>query len=203
MVPRGGPAVRGDIQKMADTLDMRSHRHDSTGRCHRVSGRHPRRFQWFLVLLVSTLVLAGGCSLRTYPPIKYLPILGKEKDVTTTAVLSRALKDRDVSVRAQAIEILGMLSRSEKSGTKKEAARQLGKALRDRDPGIRLQAVEVLGDIEAKYSNKYLLSALKDQNPFIRIKVIEELSAREMSISKERLRAAEEAAAAAAAEAAQ
>ena len=143
------------------------------------------------MLLMLALMQGAGCSLRTYPPVKYLPILGKEKDVTTTAVLSRALKDRDVSVRAQAIEILGMLSKSEKSNIKKEAAGQLGKALRDRDPGIRLQAVEVLGDIEAKYSNKYLLSALKDPNPFIRIKVIEELNAREMSISQERLRAAQ------------
>ena len=177
---------------------MRSNYQNTQGCCDRLPGRRQTSSRWGLVLLVLTLFLAAGCSLRTYPPVKYLPILGKEKDVSTTAVLSRALKDRDVSVRAQAIEILGMLSKSEKGNIKKEAARQLGKALRDRDPGIRLQAVEVLGDIEAKYSNKYLLSALKDPNPFIRIKVIEELNAREMNISRERLRAAEEAAAQAA-----
>ena len=182
---------------------MRAQGRKHWGGCSRPRYHQQTGWRWLFVLLALTLFLAGGCTLRTYPPVKYLPILGKEKDVSTTAVLSRALKDRDVSVRAQAIEILGMLSKSEKGSTKKEAAKQLGRALRDRDPGIRLQAVEVLGDIEAKYSNKYLLSALKDPNPFIRIKVIEELNAREMSISQERLRAAQEAAAAAAAEAAQ
>ena len=171
------------------------------------SGRAGRRGTCLLAVVVLNLaLLQSGCSLRTYPPIKYLPLLGKEKEVSTTAVLSRALKDRDVSVRAQAIEILGMLSQSDDDGTVKEAASQLGRALKDPDPGIRLQAVEVLGDVDGKYSNKYLLSGLKDPNPFIRIKVIEELNARELSISQKRLRAAEEeeaAAAAAAAEAAQ
>ena len=150
-------------------------------------------------MVLSLALLQSACSLRTYPPIKYLPLRGKEKEVSTTAVLSRALNDRDVSVRAQAIEILGMLSQSDKNDTVKEAARQLGRALKDPDPGIRLQAVEVLGGVDGKYSNKYLLSGLKDPNPFIRIKVIEELNARELSISQERLRAAKEAAAATAA----
>tara|TARA_B100001123_G_C14858679_1_gene847083 strand:+ start:74 stop:601 length:528 start_codon:yes stop_codon:yes gene_type:complete len=164
------------------------------------NGRAGRRATYLLgVMVLSLALLQSACSLRTYPPIKYLPLLGKEKEVSTTAVLSRALNDRDVSVRAQAIEILGMLSQSDKNDTVKEAARQLGRALKDPDPGIRLQAVEVLGGVDGKYSNKYLLSGLKDPNPFIRIKVIEELNARELSISQERLRAAKEAAAATAA----
>ena len=132
------------------------------------------------VLWCLLLTLAIGCSLRTYPPVKYLPLVGKEKNVPTTAVLVKALGDRDLSLRGQAVQVLGVLSQSKSKNLKHEVAKALGVALSDRDPGIRLQAVELLGKMEDKYANKYLLAALKDSNPFIRDRVIKMLSAREL-----------------------
>ena len=135
-----------------------------------------------------------GCGLRAVPPIRYIPLLGKEKTVATTMVLARALNDRDPAVRAQAVELLGLLSRSDESRVKKQVSDVLGIALKDRDPGIRLQVIEELGRMEKKYSNKHLLSALKDPNPFVREKVLMELGRRE----KQAAEAAAQAAAAAA-----
>ncbi len=132
-----------------------------------------------LGLLALLLWVTAGCSLRTMPPIKYVPLLGKEKEIATTAVLARALKDKDLSVRAQSVKLLGILSQSSDRKVKKSVARVLGMALKDRDPGIRLQAVEMLGKMEDKLSNKYLLSALKDPNPFVREKVLQTLMSRE------------------------
>jgi HEAT repeat protein len=108
-----------------------------------------------------------------------VPILGAEKRTPTTEVLARALQDRDLDVRARAVERLGVLSQSKKGGVKKEVARVLGLALRDRDPGIRLQAVEKLGKMEGKFANKYLLWALRDPNTFIRDRVVRVLDERE------------------------
>ena len=132
-----------------------------------------------LAVIVLCLSVDVGCGLRTVPPIRYLPLLGKEKEITTTALLIRALRDRDVAVRAEAVDLLGVLSQSGDKGTKKEVARVLGLALKDRDPGLRLQAVERLGAMESKYANKYLHGALRDQNPFVREKVIAVLGSRE------------------------
>ena len=106
-----------------------------------------------LIALVSVLIVQSvtvGCGLRTVPPIRYLPILGKEKEVKTTQLLSRALQDRDLAVRAQAVKLLGVLSQSNDEKIKKQVARVLGTASRDSDPGIRLQAIETLGKMEAK-----------------------------------------------------
>lgn len=127
------------------------------------------------------LFAATACGLRAYPPVKYVPLLGKERTVATTDVLIKALGDRDLSLRAQAVELLGVLSQSQNKKIKREVAQALGVALKDRDPGIRLQAVELLGKMEDRYANKYLLAALKDPNPFIRDQVIKVLSAREVS----------------------
>ena len=137
----------------------------------------------------------GACSLRTVPPIKFVPLLGAEKKIATTEVLSRALKDRDVAVRAQAIELLAVLSQSERESTKKEVANVFGAALKDRDPGIRLQVIEKLGRMEEKYGNKYLFSAVRDPNPFVREKVLSVLSNREADrLAQEAARLAAEAA---------
>lgn len=149
------------------------------------------------ILLGLWMAFAAGCSVRTYPPIKYLPVVGKEKEVPTTAVLVRALGDRDLNLRAQAVQVLGVLSQSRNKKQKREAAKALGVALKDRDPGIRLQAVELLGKMEDKYANRYLLKALKDSNPFIRDQVLKMLSAREVP----RIQAEQEALARAQAEA--
>ena len=138
------------------------------------------------------LLGAAGCSLRTYPPVKYIPLLGAEKKITTTAVLAQALRDRDVYVRAQAVELLGTLGQGDDGAVKKRVATVLGVALRDHDPGIRLQAVEKLGRMEEKYGNKYLLAALKDPNPFVRGKVLRELQGREQLSLMAEVRAATE-----------
>lgn len=132
------------------------------------------------VLLGLWMAIAAGCSVRTYPPVKYLPLVGKEKEVPTTAVLVKALRDRDLNLRAQAVQVLGVLSQSKSKKLKREVAKALGVALKDHDPGIRLQAVELLGKMEDKYANRYLLNALKDSNPFIRDQVLKMLSAREV-----------------------
>jgi HEAT repeat protein len=131
------------------------------------------------ILLVVLLLGTVGCGLRTLPPIRYLPLLGAEKKITTTAVLARALEDRDVTVRAQAVKLLGILSQSDDNKIKKAAARVLGEAARDRDPGIRLLALENLGKMDPSFSNKFLFSALKDPNPFVREKVLKVLDSRE------------------------
>ena len=139
--------------------------------------------RWLVLVLGSALLLgASGCGLRTIPPIRYVPIIGKEKDITTTQVLSKALKDRDLGVRAQAVKLLGILSQSSDNKIKKAAAKILGVAARDSDPGIRLQAIESLGRMEEKYGNKYLLAALKDPNPFVRERVLQVLNERQAQL---------------------
>ena len=135
-----------------------------------------------LVLGSALLLGASGCGLRTIPPIRYVPIIGKEKDITTTQVLSKALKDRDLDVRAQAVKLLGILSQSSDKKIKIAAAKILGIASRDSDPGIRLQAIESLGKMEEKYGNKYLLAALKDPNPFVRERVLQVLNERQAQL---------------------
>lgn len=140
--------------------------------------------RWLVPLLGSILLLGpSGCALRTIPPIRYVPILGKEKDITTTQVLAKALKDRDLAVRAQAVKLLGILSQSTNNKIKKAAAQVLGVAAKDIDPGIRLQAIESLGKMEEKYGNKYLLNALKDPNPFVRERVLQVLNERQSQLS--------------------
>ena len=139
--------------------------------------------RWLVLVLGSALLLgASGCGFRTIPPIRYVPIIGKEKDITTTQVLSKALKDRDLGVRAQAVKLLGILSQSSDNKIKKAAAKILGVAARDSDPGIRLQAIESLGRMEEKYGNKYLLAALKDPNPFVRERVLQVLNERQAQL---------------------
>ena len=130
------------------------------------------------------LCAQAGCALRTIPPIRYLPLFGKEKEVTTTALLVTALKDRDVTRRAEAVDLLGLLSQSPDKGLKKEVSRVLGIALKDRDAGLRLQVVEKLGAMESEFANKYLLGALKDPNPFVREKVLSVLGDRERTMAE-------------------
>lgn len=130
-------------------------------------------------LCVLLALTTAGCGLRTIPPIRYIPILGKERQVTTTDVLVRALNDRDVSMRAEAVELLGLLATSPDEGTRKEVASILGSALRDVDPGLRLQVVEELGRMDPKLANKFLARALKDPNPFVRGMVLQVVEARE------------------------
>ena len=135
-----------------------------------------------LIALVAVLIVPSvtvGCGLRTVPPIRYLPILGKEKEVKTTQLLSRALQDRDLAVRAHAVKLLGVLSQNNDDKIKKQVARVLGTASRDSDPGIRLQAIETLGKMEAKFGNKYLHAALKDPHPFVRERVMQVLNERQ------------------------
>lgn len=133
-------------------------------------------------MLAGIVALAGllsGCGVRTLPPIRYVPLLGTEKKITTTEVLARALRDRDVAVRAQAVRLLGVLSQGQDRKVKAEVARVLGVAARDRDPGIRLLAIDRLGSMEERLGNKYLHAALKDPNPFVRAKVLTVLARRE------------------------
>ena len=119
------------------------------------------------------MLTTAGCGLRTIPPIRYLRSCGKEPEVKTTDVLVRALHDRDVSVRAEAVELLGLLATAPDDGTRREVAAILGWTLGDRDPGLRLQAVEELGRMDPKFANKHLNRALRDPNQFIREKVLE------------------------------
>ena len=138
-----------------------------------------------LIALVAVLVVQSmtvGCGLRTVPPIRYLPILGKEKEVKTTQLLSRALQDRDIAVRAHAVKLLDVLSQSNDDKLKKRVARVLGIASKDSDPGIRLQAIETLGKMEAQFGNKYLHAALKDPNPFVRERVMQVLNERQTQL---------------------
>ena len=139
--------------------------------------------RWLVLVLGSALLLgASGCGLRTIPPIRYVPIIGKEKDITTTQVLSKALKDRDLDVRAQAVKLLGILSQSSDKNVKKATAQVLGIAARDNDPGLRLQAIEILGKMDEKYGNKHLLTALRDPNPFVRERVLQVLNERQAQL---------------------
>lgn len=146
-----------------------------TRQSHRLSHRLRRLLPLGLAMMLTT----ASCGLRTVPPIRYLPILGKEKDVTTTDVLVRALRDRDVAVRAEAVKLLGLLATSPDRSTRQGVARVLGSTLRDRDPGLRLQAVEELGKMDQSLANKYLRSALQDPNPFVRGMVLKVVQARE------------------------
>ena len=137
-----------------------------------------------MVPLLGVLVCMGtGCALRTVPPIRFLPILGKEKTIETTDVLLRLLKDRDRAVRAGAVDLLGDLGQAGDKKLKKEVARVLGLAMKDRDPGLRVQVVQKLGAMEAMYANKYLFSALKDPHPFVRTEVLTVIANRERGTS--------------------
>lgn len=158
-----------------------------------------------LFALAGVLLICGitGCGLRTVPPIRYVPLLGAEKKITTTAVLARALKDRDVSIRAQTVKLLGILSQSSDKKVKKEVVRVLGVAARDADPGIRLLALEKLGQVEEEFGNRYLLAALKDSNPFVRNRVLKVLEARQAAQAAQATQAAQAAQATQAAQAAQ
>ncbi len=141
------------------------------------------QLRW-LVGAAGIFLLAGSssCAVRTVTPVRLVPIVGAQKKITTTHVLVRALKDRDVGVRAEAVELLGVLGQSPHSKTKAEVARVLGMALRDQDPGLRLQAVEKLGEMDATVANRYLLSALHDPNTFVRTKVLSVIGARERNL---------------------
>ena len=164
-------------------------------RARKTKVRAAYRHRCLAAVICLVWLASGACSLRTIPPIKFVPLLGAQKKIATTEVLSRALRDRDVAVRAQAIELLGVLSQSESESTKKEVARVFGAALKDRDPGIRLQVIEKLGRMEERYGNKHLLSAVRDPNPFVREKVLSVLSNREQDrLAQEAARLAAEAA---------
>ncbi len=133
-----------------------------------------------LASMLGVLVCMGsGCALRTVPPIRFLPILGKEKTIETTDVLLQLLKDRDRAVRAGAVDLLGDLGQKDDKKLKKEVARVLGLAMKDRDPGLRVQVVQKLGAMEAVHANKYLISALKDPHPFVRNEVLTVIANRE------------------------
>ena len=133
-----------------------------------------------LALLLSVSVLAStSCGLRTVPPIRFLPILGKEKAVQTTDVLMRMLKDRDRSVRAGAVDLLGELGQTGDKNDKKEVARVLGLAMKDRDPGLRVQAMQELSAMDAEFANNYLIKALKDPHPVVRAEVLTVIENRE------------------------
>lgn len=146
----------------------------------RWGGSYRRIFAVIAVLIAQSWVV--GCGVRTIPPIRYLPLLGKEKEVKTTQLLARALGDRDLAVRAQAVRLLDVLSQSNDNGIKKQVSRVLGMAAKDSDPGIRLQAIESLGKMEARYGNKYLHAALKDPNPFVRERVMQVLNQRQAQL---------------------
>jgi hypothetical protein len=74
---------------------------------------------------------------------------GAQEKITTTRVLIQALRDRDVGVRAEAVELLGVLGQSADGRTKAEIV-----------------------------ANKYLISALRDPNTFVRTKVLSVIGAR-------------------------
>ena len=101
--------------------------------------------------------------------------MGQERSVSTVDVLAQALDDKDVLVRAQAVQLLNSIYRNSPKKEKKHISKILGKASRDSDPGIRLQSIEILGTIETEYSNPYLQEALKDTNPIIRERVMQVL----------------------------
>ena len=123
---------------------------------------------------------SAGCALRTVPPVRFVPILGTEKSIDTTDLLMRALQDRDRAVRAEAVDLLGILG--QQTGDKKtkvKVAHVLGIAMKDRDPGLRLQAVQKLGQMDGSVANKYLLNALRDPHPFVRTEVLSVIAERE------------------------
>lgn len=163
-----------------------------------------RRLALAALLCLGVSPLVAGCAVRTVPPVRWVPLIGAEKRTTTTDVLVRALHDRDLTLRAQSVALLGVLAQSDDDGLRREVAAILGMALRDRDPGLRLQAVEQLGKMGGKFANKYLYSALRDPNPFVRSKVLEVVAAREEQAraAREQAEQAKQAAQAAAAAAA-
>jgi hypothetical protein len=137
-----------------------------------------------LCFLLATVAITA-CALRTIPPVRYVPLLGAEKKVTTTHVLARALKDRDPAVRAQAIELLGLLSQSAEAKTRESAALTLGMALDDVDPGVRILVIGKLGQLAPELANRYLLRGLRDPNPFVREKVLRVMALREGPVPSE------------------
>ncbi|MBT3343250.1 MAG: HEAT repeat domain-containing protein [Gemmatimonadetes bacterium] len=143
----------------------------------RIPRRHRRLLLTSLALLLVTFL--SGCGLRTVIPVRYVPILGAKPKTSTTQVLVRALRDGDVTLRAEAVELLGLLATGPDKGTRQGVAIVLGSALKDSDPGLRLQVVEVLGQMDSELANKYLITALRDPNPFVRGKVLQVLEQRE------------------------
>jgi hypothetical protein len=130
------------------------------------------------LIIFFSVILFTGCSLRQLPPVKYVPKLGQNRSVSTVEVLSRALEDEDILVRAQAVQLLGAIYRESPEQERKHITKILGKASQDSDPGIRLQSIEILGVIEPRYSNRYLQKALKDTNPLVREHVMQVLANR-------------------------
>jgi len=167
--------ITGGLAKITDKRNMRGSLLNKRPEKAGASIRH-----WLIALLSFTLLLSStGCGLRTMPPIRYIPIIGKDKAITTTQVLAKALKDRDLAIRAQAVKLLAILSQSSDKNVKKATAQVLGIAARDNDPGLRLQAIEILGKMDEKYGNKHLLTALRDPNPFVRERVLQVLNERQ------------------------
>ena len=138
-----------------------------------------------LACLAVLLAYLAGCALRTVPPIRFVPLVGAQKKVTTPAVLAQALRDPDIAVRAQAVKLLGVLADNPSSKVRREVAAALGTAARDRETSIRLMALERLGQMDERYANQHLRAALQDPSPLVRERVMSVLAARHERGAKE------------------
>lgn len=132
-------------------------------------------FRHILVCVVLLFVVGGltGCAVRSVPPIKYIPALGKKPDYSMEGILHKALGDQNPAVRKDAVRLLGTLINSPEE--QRRSAGALGRALDDPEEPIRLEAVRALGNIDPNISGPYLSKALKDRSVRVRVQVIQEL----------------------------
>ena len=133
-----------------------------------------RRIPMLFLLVLPLLVSSQGCMVRRIPPVRYIPLLGKGDDTSMEGILSRALKDKNILVRRDAVQALGtMVSTPDEQ---KRTASALGKALKDKEESIRMEAVRALGNISVDISGPYLSKAMKDESVRVRLQVVEVLN---------------------------
>ena len=88
-------------------------------------------------------------------------------------ILSRALKDKNILVRRDAIQVLGTMALT--PDEQKQTAEALGRALNDMEESIRREAVRSLGKIPIDISGPYLNKAMQDKSIRVRLQVVDVL----------------------------
>ena len=131
-----------------------------------------KKFIW-IGLACLWMLSTSGCFIRRGPPIRFIPVIGHQTDYSMEGIVQRALKDKNPTVRMEAVKLLGtMISTPEEQV---RSATGLGRALKDEERSIRLEAVRALGNIDPAISGPYLSSALTDEDVLVRVQVIQEL----------------------------
>lgn len=110
----------------------------------------------------ATTMLASVASRDEHPSVRAeaLHMIGGRAD-SHDQVLTRALTDRDASVRKAAISAL------EDIGAE-NSAQNLAIALKDRDASVRATAVDAIGEIGGAHAQRLLDSALADESAVVR-----------------------------------